>query len=696
MPVPFYLNYIALTHLAFSIVVLSLFLLVFWNRSKILLDWSVIAYFGSQSVFGVLSFLGAVYLVHGNTILLVTLPIRIISYLALISFAFQLGGEKTAGNYRKIQALFVILLGAAIMVALWSYRMSNAAAPAPALIIAPAYLPGLFEILVIVIGGLLVSILSIQRSNTSRVVPTLKGLDLRGVLTSLFYPAHPDAVVLRGMLICFLISLLPGIASILPAAGWVSPEIAVYIRDIGSLLVVLVVFITYMNQAQRPSSINNKLMAISLTLVMVIFILVAAHENSLINNQIGGMRALQIQAMRYTMDGEIPELLPDDITYLAYRSNSMPELPSAYKFVYLASSSIDTTDIIRDNPDNNRNGKLELENIVNADYLQHFKDITLNVRHGLNKSNQRVDYISYRFEENARTFEAGFSTASHLEMVHKHALYLLFLYMIYSVVILFVLPIFYRTYLIKPLEMLLSGVRQAQSGNLKIMLPAQFEDEIGILTHAFNDMINTIRLAQGELRQINEELEERVRLRTAELAESEERYRHLATIDPLTGLYNRRYFYEKAGQEILRAARYGKPIAAMMLDIDHFKKVNDTYGHAAGDVVLREVAVCCQQNVRQVDIVARYGGEEFVVFLPESNLDNAQLAAERIRQAVAALVIRHPEEEKDIQVTISIGLADYTEERKTLEQILSGADQALYQSKQNGRNRVTCFTSSMQ
>jgi len=277
--------------------------------------------------------------------------------------------------------------------------------------------------------------------------------------------------------------------------------------------------------------------------------------------------------------------------------------------------------------------------------------------------------------------------------LHKYALRLLLLLVLYSLVILFVFPLFYRTNLLKPLHVLLEGVKQAQAGNLKVVLPARYEDEIGILTRTFNSMINTIRLAQNELQTINEELEERVRQRTAELAESEARYRHLATIDPLTGLFNRRHFFEFAGQEIERSLRYHRAVSAIMFDIDHFKKVNDTYGHAAGDVVLKEVAKHCQDKLREVDIIGRYGGEEFVVLLPEATLETARQVAERLRAEVASLSVSAPDVEKPILVTISLGVAELGGEFLTVDKLLANADYALYQSKQTGRNRVTTFAS---
>lgn len=154
--------------------------------------------------------------------------------------------------------------------------------------------------------------------------------------------------------------------------------------------------------------------------------------------------------------------------------------------------------------------------------------------------------------------------------------------------------------------------------------------------------------------------------------------------DGLTGLYHHKFFVLRLGEELDRCRRYREGLSLVMLDIDFFKKVNDTYGHLGGDLVLTEIAALLKKCVRQSDISARYGGEEFALLLPYASLEQATQVGERIRAAVEATTFN------GIAVTISIGIAFYSgeEEEVTREELIGAADQALYRAKDNGRNRV--------
>ncbi|MBT5875237.1 MAG: diguanylate cyclase [Candidatus Latescibacteria bacterium] len=168
----------------------------------------------------------------------------------------------------------------------------------------------------------------------------------------------------------------------------------------------------------------------------------------------------------------------------------------------------------------------------------------------------------------------------------------------------------------------------------------------------------------------------------------ERRAQRLAITDGLTSLYNRRYFEERLEEETRRARRYSRPMSIMMLDIDFFKQFNDNNGHLKGDQVLREIAQVLLRFSRETDIVARYGGEEFVMILPETDAHNSGLLAERIRISVDETIFEGQENIPSGNVTLSIGvscLAGDEGGHDTLER----ADQALYKSKQNGRNQTT-------
>lgn len=166
-----------------------------------------------------------------------------------------------------------------------------------------------------------------------------------------------------------------------------------------------------------------------------------------------------------------------------------------------------------------------------------------------------------------------------------------------------------------------------------------------------------------------------------------EALRSQSIIDALTGLFNRRYLEEILDREVRRATRSEQPVGVMMLDLDHFKNFNDTYGHEAGDVVLRETAAFLKRSVRAEDIVCRFGGEEFVVILPLADATNTQSRAERIRSKLHELTVLH--EGKSLgAVTMSVGVAALPAHGHSCKALLDAADAALYRAKREGRDRV--------
>jgi diguanylate cyclase (GGDEF)-like protein len=165
----------------------------------------------------------------------------------------------------------------------------------------------------------------------------------------------------------------------------------------------------------------------------------------------------------------------------------------------------------------------------------------------------------------------------------------------------------------------------------------------------------------------------------------EEIYR-LMTVDGLTQAYNRRYFNEALEREFNRSQRYQRILSLIAFDIDHFKEINDTHGHLAGDNVLRNLAQCVKIKLRREDVFARTGGEEFGILLPEIRLEGALTTAEKVRRIVETMLVRH--EQIGIRCTVSLGVASCQGDETTGEDLYKRADERLYEAKQGGRNRV--------
>lgn len=206
-----------------------------------------------------------------------------------------------------------------------------------------------------------------------------------------------------------------------------------------------------------------------------------------------------------------------------------------------------------------------------------------------------------------------------------------------------------------------------------------------------NDELGKLNLSYEQLVLELKESKERAERFAGELRRANIKLEQLAFRDGLTGLFNHRYFQESFDRELARAKRYGHPLSLIMFDIDLFKEVNDTYGHPAGDQVLKNLAQTVLRAIRPSDILARYGGEEFAVILPETNLTGLKVFAERLRRCVAALTTHTSSTE--IRVTISLGgTCLMPEESFSKKELIFVADRALYNSKTNGRNRTTILS----
>ena len=191
---------------------------------------------------------------------------------------------------------------------------------------------------------------------------------------------------------------------------------------------------------------------------------------------------------------------------------------------------------------------------------------------------------------------------------------------------------------------------------------------LGEFSHSFNWMVEQLEAYRQRILGQNRELE------------------RLAITDPLTGVYNRRYFMDFATKEFLRSQRYSHVFCVIQMDLDHFKKINDTHGHAVGDEVLKAFTANCLEILRESDVLGRIGGEEFSIILPETDLAGALIVAERFRQTIAELKVYV--EEQIVHFTVSIGVTNLRQNDTGIEAVLRRADEALYLAKNGGRNKV--------
>ena len=204
-------------------------------------------------------------------------------------------------------------------------------------------------------------------------------------------------------------------------------------------------------------------------------------------------------------------------------------------------------------------------------------------------------------------------------------------------------------------------------------------------TYVNDEPIDEYVLRDGDLIKIGRTIFKFLTGGNIENAYHEEIYR-LTTIDGLTQIYNKRYFLETIEREIARSQRYRRSLSLVMFDIDHFKKINDSYGHLAGDYVLKHLASTVKTKIRREDLFARYGGEEFAIVLPEIDGPNSKALAEKVRQLVEKQEFRF--ENTRIQVTISMGVGSIDDARNDAATLIKQADEYLYAAKSAGRNRV--------
>jgi diguanylate cyclase (GGDEF)-like protein len=216
--------------------------------------------------------------------------------------------------------------------------------------------------------------------------------------------------------------------------------------------------------------------------------------------------------------------------------------------------------------------------------------------------------------------------------------------------------------ILEPIKSLIQATKRIQDGDLATPIVVTGSDELAELGATFNEMMAELRISLAKLR-------------------------NLATRDELTGLFNRRVFNSRLREEMDRVGRYKMPLSLVMIDIDRFKTINDRFGHAFGDNVLREIARVGMENCRTTDLFTRYGGEEFAMIVPQTTKQECLQLTERMRKAISDLKIPF-DSSISVSITVSIGVASIPEDAATREELFFLADQALYAAKRAGRNRV--------
>jgi diguanylate cyclase (GGDEF)-like protein len=236
--------------------------------------------------------------------------------------------------------------------------------------------------------------------------------------------------------------------------------------------------------------------------------------------------------------------------------------------------------------------------------------------------------------------------------------------------------------IVRPIEILSDGARRIAQGQLDLEIPEPpSNDEIGLLTRTFNDMMRKLRGNQAEIEAANAKLRDQ----NLQLQQANEVLEQLSITDGLTRLHNHRFFQDHLTREIKRVGRIHKPLSMILADIDDFKSLNDRLGHAAGDELLRRIALLMNDSIRDSDLLARYGGDELVVLASDTDLDGAHQLAEKICTAIAESSFILEESLRPTHTTVSMGVAQYEGNRK---RFFAAADRALYRAKAQGKNCV--------
>jgi diguanylate cyclase (GGDEF)-like protein/hemerythrin-like metal-binding protein len=328
--------------------------------------------------------------------------------------------------------------------------------------------------------------------------------------------------------------------------------------------------------------------------------------------------------------------------------------------------------------------KEAIEQIEHSDHTRHIEQIQTRILqrtlHGNNAAKEWFENTTQHIEKYKEIIDKVLQKINHdAYMQKKHFLSLItIIWLIFIVIFLFIAASIYllKESILRPLEALTNALHNLSSGNKSIYFKTvNKKDAIGRMERAYNHLRRS--LIKADYAHILMELQE---LKT-------QKYERLSEEDPLTGIYNRRAFMQTIRHEVDQTHRSHRPLSLLILDLDHFKQVNDTYGHDTGDLLLRHFVQQTKKLIRTSDIFARIGGEEFALLLPNTSLEGAQTLAEKIVKEIAALTL--DDIAPGLHITVSIGVAQL-EEKMNLYQLLKKADTLLYEAKRNGRNRTCC------
>ena len=304
------------------------------------------------------------------------------------------------------------------------------------------------------------------------------------------------------------------------------------------------------------------------------------------------------------------------------------------------------------------------------------------------KLNDNLSYlVNYDYDSNYDFGIFSFQPKSEIDKLVESAKQASVAILVVSIIIILVVAVWMFFILGVPLNRIIKHINQITKGDIDVQEidVGHRKDELGELGVAFNSMHGTIKRQIKELNAHRDLLEQEVQERTRDLERAYQKLEAISKTDELTGLPNRRDMNETVGNEVERARRTQKPFCFIFMDIDHFKKINDTYGHACGDVVLKSVAQTIRGLLRKYDVFARYGGEEFLTLLPETDLAGATIVAERFRKKIEAMSVQYAD--ITIKVTVTLGVSKF-DPRLGAERSIQLADKALYQGKEGGRNQV--------